>query len=62
MNPKLEVRDTAKYGKGIFARENIKKDEILAIFGGYIMTLKEENSLSKTIEERFGDSFLLDQR
>ena len=26
MNPKLEVRDTGKYGKGVFAKENLKKD------------------------------------
>ena len=51
MSPKLEVRDTEKYGKGVFAREGIKKDESLAIFGGYIMTLEEEDSLPKEIND-----------
>ncbi len=27
MNQKLEVRDTKKYGKGVFAKENIKKGD-----------------------------------
>lgn len=51
MNPKLEVRDTEKYGKGVFAKENLVKDDVLAIFGGYIMTLDEENSLPETIKD-----------
>jgi uncharacterized protein len=42
MNPKLEVRDTKKYGKGIFAKGNIKKGDTLVIFGGYVVPLKEE--------------------
>jgi len=29
MNPKLEVRDTKKYGKGVFATEEIKKGEFV---------------------------------
>ena len=51
MNPKLEVRDTKKYDKGVFAKKNLKKDEILAIFGGYIMTLGEENKLPLKIRD-----------
>jgi uncharacterized protein len=42
MNPKLEVRDTKKYGKGVFAKEDIKKGETLAVFGGYVVKLDEE--------------------
>jgi SET domain-containing protein len=45
MNPKLEVRETEKMGKGIFAKKKIKKDEILAIFGGYIVSAKDEEKL-----------------
>lgn len=48
MNPKLEIRFNAKYGKkakGVFSKECIKKNELLAIFGGYILTLKEEEKL-----------------
>lgn len=62
MNPKLEVRNTKKYGKGVFAKRGLKKDEVLAVFGGYIMTLKEENSLPKAISDlslQISDNFVL---
>jgi len=45
INPKLELRDTGKHGNGLFARENIRKDELLSVFGGYIMTRREEELL-----------------
>lgn len=45
MSPKLEVRDTGKYGKGLFTREKIRKNELLSVFGGYVMTRQEEESL-----------------
>lgn len=51
MNPKLEVRDTGKYGKGVFAKGNIEKNEILSIFGGYVMLRSEEVKLSKGISD-----------
>lgn len=51
MNQKLEVRDTKKYGQGVFAKERLKKDEMLAIFGGYIMTLDEESKLPSEIRD-----------
>jgi hypothetical protein len=34
MNPKLDVRNTEKYGRGVFAKEYINRDEKLSIFGG----------------------------
>ncbi|KKP58016.1 MAG: Nuclear protein SET [Candidatus Moranbacteria bacterium GW2011_GWF2_34_56] len=37
MNPKLEVRNTEKCGKGVFAKLKINKDDVLAVFGGYII-------------------------
>jgi SET domain-containing protein len=43
MNPKLEVRDTEKYGKGVFAKADIKKGDTLVIFGGYIVPFKKES-------------------
>lgn len=55
MNPKLEIQKMLQYGKrarGVFAKKNIKKDEVLAIFGGYIMTSEEEMKLS----EEYNDS------
>ena len=45
MNPKLEVRDTEKYGKGVFAKENLKKDETLFVMGGYVLDIEGENRL-----------------
>lgn len=51
MNPKLEVRETQKYGKGVFAKKDIKKSEILTIFGGYIKTNKEEAKLENSISD-----------
>lgn len=51
MNKKLEVRDTEKYGKGVFAKENIKKDEILCVFGGFIKSIIEEESLEGAVSD-----------
>ncbi|MDO8486171.1 MAG: SET domain-containing protein [Candidatus Staskawiczbacteria bacterium] len=62
MNPKLEVRDTEKYGKGVFAKEKLKKDEMLAVFGGYIMTLDEESKLPPKIRDsahQIGDDIVI---
>jgi len=51
MNPKLEVREGEKYGKGVFANQDIGKDEILAIFGGYILTIEEEAKLPEKYKD-----------
>lgn len=42
MNPKLEVRESQSGGKGIFASEEIKANELLAILGGCVMSASEE--------------------
>lgn len=47
MNPKLEVKDTKKYGKGVYAKEIIKKGEMIAVIGGHILTIADENELLK---------------
>lgn len=49
VNPKLEVKETGKYGKGLFAKNKIKKDEIVIAFGGYIMTTEEFYKLPSDI-------------
>lgn len=41
LSNKVEVRDRALNGKGIFAKEYIKKDEIVFIKGGHILTRDE---------------------
>jgi len=62
MNPKLKVEETGKYGKGVFARKNIKKKELLAIFGGHILTAKEESLLPNKYNDtgvQIADNFVL---
>ena len=51
ISPKLEVRSLPNFGKGIFAKEFIKKDELLTIFGGYVMTLDEEQQLPEGMRD-----------
>lgn len=46
MNPKIEVRETEEHGRGVFANQKINKEEKLAIFGGYVISLEEEALLS----------------
>lgn len=42
MSPKLEVRESHSDGKGVFASEEIKSNELLAILGGCVMSASEE--------------------
>ena len=41
LSPKVEVRDKSLNGKGIFAKEDIKKGEIVFIKGGHVLTRNE---------------------
>lgn len=41
LSNKVEVRDKSLNGKGIFAKEDIKKGEIVFIKGGHILTRNE---------------------
>jgi len=54
MNQKLVVRKTKLNGNGIYASGDIKKNELLNIAGGYVMTADEESKLP----EKFRDSGL----
>ena len=47
MNPKLEVRDTTKYGAGIYAIAPIAHNETLIVMGGYIIDIEAENKLDE---------------
>jgi hypothetical protein len=49
VSDKVSVKDTKKYGMGLFANSKIKKDEKIAMFGGYVMTRKEEDSTPSDI-------------
>jgi hypothetical protein len=53
MNPKLEVRNTGKYGKGVFVRRGlIKKNEMLFVMGGSILTIADENRLRGVVADK----------
>ena len=41
----IESRETNKYNIGTFAKNNIKRGELLIIQGGYVITLKDEEQL-----------------
>jgi len=49
LNSKIEPRKSKKEGSGEFAVDDIKKGEILAIFGGHIMTREERNNLPEDV-------------
>jgi SET domain-containing protein len=60
MSPKLHVETSPKHGKGVFAQNDIRQGERLAIFGGFVMPIDEINNLNDElcdlpmqIEERF---------
>jgi hypothetical protein len=52
MNPKIEIRDTAKYGKGVFAKEPLSKDETLFVMGGHILSIEDENNLGDGVDDK----------
>lgn len=51
VNKNVEVKKASGYGKGVFAKKDIKKNEVLAVFGGYILQIKEEEKLPKKISD-----------
>lgn len=51
VSPKLEVKNTKKAGEGIFAKERVKKGEILAISGGCIFTSEECEKLLPELQQ-----------
>ena len=51
LNPKLQVRKTARYGFGTFAKENARKGDLLLILSGYVMRLHEEEQLPGSLSD-----------
>lgn len=47
MSPLVKIKETKKYGKGVFAKHDINKDTILFVMGGYILDINDENKLVK---------------
>lgn len=45
MHPALEVRETGRYGLGVFAKTTIPKETTLFVCGGPILTLEDEDHL-----------------
>ena len=86
MNPKLEVRETSKYGVanlpvivdgkktyrsltgrgfGIFAKDPVRKGEVLFVMGGYVLTIEDENNLKGIVSDKpieISDSFSIGPR
>ncbi|MBA4318325.1 MAG: SET domain-containing protein-lysine N-methyltransferase [Flavobacterium sp.] len=44
-------KSTTKGGRGVFAKNKIKKGEILVVYGGYVMTIKEFETLPEELKE-----------
>jgi SET domain-containing protein len=47
INPKTEVRDSKIKGKGLFAKEKIRKGEIIHVAEGVILTLEESKKFTE---------------
>jgi len=41
-----------KFGEGVFAKNNIKKEEVLIVMGGYILTIEDENNLKGIVANK----------
>ena len=52
MNRKLRVRNTGKYGKGVFAQAPLRKNEMLFVMGGHILTIADENQLRGVVADK----------
>lgn len=63
VNEKLKLQETTSgAGRGVFAAKKIMKGEVLAIFGGYVMTIKEEKEGPANLSDyglQIGDDFVL---
>lgn len=51
INPKLKVGNAEECGKGVFSKVDIPKDEVLAIFGGYVLDIKDEANLPEPLND-----------
>ncbi len=51
VNPNLCEKESSLGGWGTFAKNSIDKDDLLIIFGGYVMNIKEEQGLSPEIAD-----------
>lgn len=45
-------RKTGKYNKAIFAKEDIRKGEMLFVMGGYILTIEDDNKAKGVVADK----------
>lgn len=50
-SPNIRVGNTNRYGNGVFAKKNIKKDETVAVFGGYVIAVKDLPEIQKQMND-----------
>lgn len=50
INDNIEIINI-KYGKGLFAKKNIRKYELLSILGGYVISALDESKLSNKVSD-----------
>jgi SET domain-containing protein len=61
-NPKLISKKLSNIGEGVFTAKDIKKGELLTIFGGYVIPLSEEKELPDDYRDsgiQISDEFVL---
>lgn len=52
VSPKLkEGKSPVEGGRGVFARTNIKKGEVLTVYGGYVFDIKKFKNLSEYLKD-----------
>ncbi|EKE11551.1 MAG: nuclear protein SET [uncultured bacterium] len=52
LSENIRAKKTKKIGNGIFAINEIKKNDTVAIFGGYVMTAAEESKLPDLFKDQ----------
>jgi len=50
LSPKVKCKKSSVSGRGIFAIKPVKKNELIAIFGGHVMTTAQYKKLPKAIK------------
>lgn len=51
--PNIGIGNTHGYGKGVFAEENIEKGETVAVFGGYVVAIKDLSEMRKRMKDAY---------
>lgn len=52
-SPNIGLGSTRGYGNGVFAKNNIRKDEDVAVFGGYVVAIKDLPSIRKQMKDAY---------